>query len=89
MTDLILIKLLFSNLKSSIAEFYAKNSRLDTSGIIDFKGILNDSDLLNEYLNYSEPIQNPNEVSYEAIGFTESPFGGTSPNHQGDQSAEK
>jgi len=88
MSDLIMIKLLFSNLKSSISEFYAKNSRLDTSGVIDFKSILNDSDNLNYYLNHDTLIQK-DEVSYEAIGFTESPFKGTSPNHPSGQSAEK
>lgn len=88
MADVILIKLLFSNLKSSIAEFYAKNSRLDTSGVIDFKEILRDSDALNQYLNHNSLVEK-DELSYEAIGFTESPFKGTSPNHPSGQSAEK
>jgi len=43
-------KTLFSNLKICIAEFYAEHSLLDTDGVINFLEILQDCDMLADYL---------------------------------------
>lgn len=43
-------KTLFSNLKICIAEFYSEHSRLDTDGVINLLEILQDCDMLADYL---------------------------------------
>jgi hypothetical protein len=45
-----MFKNLFTNLKVCIAEFYAEHSGLDTDGQINFMEVLQDCDMLADYL---------------------------------------